>query len=100
MAGLEVAIYASLVLGFIIGFALSLRRVRSSRALDAISTVSILSLVFSMGLVVGSEALSIKGQAASVLLASVLLAALPGLVGSVIAQLVVRALEGGPEVGG
>ncbi len=99
MVGLEEALYISLCVGFLLGFILSVRGVSSSRYLDYASTASITALVFSMGLVVGSEITSLRGVAGAVLAATLLLSALPGLAGSLIGQATVRALEGRAEGG-
>lgn len=93
--GLEEALYLSLAVGFAVGFAASRRGVSSSRYLDGVSTVSILGLVFSMGLIVGVEVSSLRGLAGAVLAATLVLSSLPGLIGSLIGQAVVRGLEGG-----
>ncbi|MGC9071858.1 MAG: hypothetical protein ACP5HK_04080 [Acidilobus sp.] len=93
MLSMEEALYMSLGLGFLVGLIASVRDVRSSRALDVASTASILALVFSMGLVVGSEVISIRAQVGTIVISSVLLAFLPGLAGSFIGEAVVRRLE-------
>ena len=98
--GLEEALYLSLVVGFGVGFAASMRGVSSSRYVDGVSTASILGLVFSMGLIVGVEVSSLRGLVGAVLAATLLLSALPGLAGSIIGQAVVRALEGRAKGGG
>jgi len=66
MLSLEEILYMSLAAGLLVGLALSRGPGKGVRAVDLISTASILALVFSMGLVVGSELTSIRGQAITI----------------------------------
>ena len=95
MLSLEEILYMSLAAGLLVGLAVSRGPGKGVRAVDLISTASILALVFSMGLVVCSELISIRGQAITIVVAFVAIAVLPGLLGSLIAEALVRRLEGG-----
>ncbi|ADL19174.1 hypothetical protein ASAC_0768 [Acidilobus saccharovorans 345-15] len=91
---LEEILYLSLAVGFIVGLALEGKGSGHLKVLDTTSTIFILALVFSMGLVVGSEVLSIGRSAVSITAASLLIAVLPGILGAYIAEWGLRRLEG------
>lgn len=95
MLGVEELLYVSLGLGLAAGVALSRGSWRRPlRALDALSTASILLLVASMGLIVGSELASMSGADLRLMLAaSLAVAAGPGLLGSAVGEAVIRLLE-------
>lgn len=94
MEYLEEILYLSLIIGFIVGLSLEVKGVNHLKALDTTSTVFILALVFSMGLIVGSEVLSIGRSAISITIASLLIAVIPGLLGAYMAEWGLRRLEG------
>ncbi|MFP3231937.1 MAG: hypothetical protein RXR70_04825 [Acidilobus sp.] len=97
MLSMEETLYISLAAGVLIGVVLSTRRVNNVKAVDVTSTISIIALVLSMGLVVGSEVLSLGGLVFTVIAASIAIAVLPGLLGSYLAEVEVRRSEGGAK---